>query len=212
MSREHLSEMSVQALLEDVGKGSLAPGGISMAALLGAIGASLATLVGKLTAGHEGYEPLTEEMERLIERATVLQEQLLALMDQEVEAFNQLVGSIGLPRGTHEEAAIRRDCIRIARRGYTQVPLHVGAVGMEVVQLVETALRYGNREVVADAGMGFFAVAAGVKGAALEVLVNVRGDDDEWSVASREKAQGWLDALEAQENELWGYLREKVKE
>ena len=212
MSRDLLADLSARDLLADVAKGSLAPGGISMAALAGAIAGSLVVLVGRLTAGHEGYEPLTEEMERLLDRAKVLQEQLLALMDQEVEAFNQLVGSFSLPKGSSEEQAIRRDCVRIARRGYLQVPLQIGSLGMEVLELAEKAVRYGNREVLADAGAGYFAAAAAVKSAALQVLINLRGYDDEWAIASREKAEKWMDELPALEGEIWTYLVQQVKD
>lgn len=210
MSRESLSAMSVDSLLEDVAKGSLVPGGISMAALAGAVGASLASLVGRLTAGHPNYEPLTEEMERLIERAVHLEEQLLALMDQEIEAFNQLTSAFALPRHSGEEQAIRRDCLDLARRGYTQVPMHVGALAMEVLKLTETAVRYGNREVIADGGMGFLGAVAAVRGSVLQVLINLRGEHDEWAVASREKVQKWLEETATLETELWAYLMTQV--
>lgn len=212
MSRETLSAMGVDALLADVAKGSLVPGGISMAALAGAMGASLTSLVGRLTAGHPGYEPLTEEMERMIERALTLEEQLLALMDQELEAFNQLTSAFALPRHSSEEQAIRRDCLELARRGYTQVPLHVGQLALEVLRLTETAVRYGNREVLADGGMGFLACVSAVKGAALQVLINLRGEDDEWAATTREKVQKWLDEAAALETELWAHLMTQVQQ
>lgn len=210
MSRESLGTQPVLALLDDVAAGSLAPGGISMAALSGAIATALVRLVGRLTAGKQGYEPLTEEMERTIERSKVLEEQLLSLMDQEVEAFNQLVGSIALPKGTPDEQAIRRDCIRIARRGYTQVPLQVGQLGMEVLQLAESTVRYGNKEAIADGGMGFLSAVAAVKGAILQVLINLGSQDDEWSTQAREKVQKWQETLPPLEAEIWAHLLQQV--
>lgn len=210
MSRETLGALPVNGLLESVAKGNLAPGGIGMAALTGALAASLVSLVGSLTAGKPGYEPMTEEMERLLERARVLEEQLLSCMDQEVEAFNQLARSMGLPRGSGEEQSIRRDCIRIAVRGYSQVPLQIGQIGLEVLDLTEKAVRYGNREVVADAGVGFLAAQTTVKAAALEVLINLRGHDDEWVEPAREKVQKWLETVAAMEAELWPHLLAQV--
>lgn len=210
MSRDTLGTQPIADLLEDVATGSLAPGGISMAALAGAIATSLVGLVGRLTAGKPGYEPLTEEMERATERAQVLQEQLLGAMDQEVEAFNQLVQSAGLPRGSDEEAAIRRDCLRIAVRGYTQVPLQIGQLSLEIVKLAESAVRYGNREVVADGGVAFLAATAAVKGAALHVLLNARGTDEEWAVSAREKAHKWLTEIQDLEADLWRHLLNQV--
>ena len=186
-----LASLPVRDLLEDVATGSMAPGGMSMAALSGATAAALAGLVGHLTAGKPGYEPMTEEMERLIERARVLHDQVLTSMDQEVAAFNKLVESMGLPRGSgderDEQSIIRRDLIAIALRGYTQVPLQIGSIGMELVQLCETVIRYGNREVLADSGTGLLAALAAVKSASLHVLINLRGHEDEWATEAREK-------------------------
>lgn len=210
MSRESLSAQPLTALLDDVAQGDMAPGGISMAALSGAKATALIALVGRLTAGKPGYEPLTEEMERTIERAEVLQEQLLTSMDQEVEAFNQLIGSSALPRASEEEAAIRRDCLKIAVRAYTQVPLNIGQLGMEIVKLAESVVRYGNREVVADGGVALLSAFATVKGAAMHVLINARGSDEEWAVQAREKAHKWLAELQVLEAELWPYMLSQV--
>lgn len=210
MSREILSAQPVTELLGDVATGNLAPGGISMAALTGAIAASLVGLVGRLTAGKPGYEPLTEEMERILDRAQMLGEQLLSAMDQELEAFNQLMGSAALPRGSDEEAAIRRDCLRIAVRGYTQVPLSIGQMALEILKLTESVVRYGNREVIADGGMAFLSALTAVKGAALHVLLNARGSEEEWAVSAREKANAWLEELKELETELWAHLLNQV--
>lgn len=211
LHREAFGTQPVQTLLEDVAAGTLAPGGISVAALSGAIAAALVRLIGSLTAGKAGYEPLTEEMERAVERCRVLQDQLLALMDQELEAFNQLVGSLSLPKGSPDEQAIRRDCIRIARRGYTQVPLQTGQLAMEVLALAESMVRYGNREAIADSGMAFLAAVAAVKGALLEVLINLQGQDDEWAEQAHEKVQKWQADLAEQESEIWAYLLQQIK-
>lgn len=213
MSRESLGAMTVKALLADVSAGSLAPGGIGMAALAGSMSAALVGLVGRLTAGKPGYEPMTEEMERLLDRARVLEEQLLNALDQEVEAFNRLVESAALPRGAgdhDEQTIIRRDMMRISARGYTQVPLQVGQIGMELLPIAESIIRYGNREVVADAGTALLMAIASVKAASLQVLINLKGQDDEWAVEARERVEKWLEALPGIERELWTHLLAQV--
>lgn len=205
--------MTVKALLADVSAGSLAPGGIGMAALAGSMSAALVGLVGRLTAGKPGYEPMTEEMERLLDRARVLEEQLLNALDQEVEAFNRLVESAALPRGAgdhDEQTIIRRDMMRISARGYTQVPLQVGQIGMELLPIAESIIRYGNREVVADAGTALLMAIASVKAASLQVLINLKGQDDEWAVEARERVEKWLEALPGIERELWTHLLAQV--
>lgn len=213
VSRESLGAMTVKGLLADVSAGSMAPGGIGMAALAGSMAAVLVSLVGRLTAGKPGYEPMTEEMERLLERARVLEEQLLTFMDQEVEAFNKLIESAALPRGAgdhDEQTIIRRDMMRISARGYTQVPLQVGQIGMELIQLAESVVRYGNREVVADAGTALLMAIGSVKAAALQVLINLKGQDDEWASEARERVEKWLERLPAIEAELWPHLLSQV--
>lgn len=209
-----LGTLPVRDLLDDVARGSMAPGGIGMTALMGAVAAVLVAMVGKLTAGNPGYEPMTEEMERLQERAKVLAEQVLTGLDQEVAAFNKLVESMALPRGTgdgDEQTIIRRDCIRIAARGYAQVPLQVGQVAAEVLQLAETAVRYGNKEILADAGTALLVAIAAVKAASLQVLINLRGQEaDEWVAEAREKVSKWLEDLPALEKELWDLLTQQI--
>ena len=211
-----LATLTVKDLLEDVARGNLAPGGIGMAALVAAIGAVLVAFAGRLTAGKPGYEPMTEEMERIAERARVLAEQLLTSLDQEVAAFNKLVESMALPRGSGDErdqqTIIRRDCIRIAARGYVQVPLQVGQIAMEVLQLAETAIRYGNREILADSGTALLVAIAAARSAALQVLINLRGQDDEELLAeARDKVARWLDTITPLEKELWDLLYQQVR-
>jgi formiminotetrahydrofolate cyclodeaminase len=213
VSRESLGATPVKSLLADVSAGSLAPGGISMAALAGGMAAALVGLVARLTAGKPGYEPMTEEMERLLERAKVLEEQVLGFMDQEVEAFNKLIESAALPRGAgdhDEQTVIRRDMMRISARGYTQVPLQIGQIATELLQLAESVVRYGNREVVADAGAALLMAVASAKAASLHVLINLQGQDDEWAVEARERVGKWLDALPGIERELWAHLLVQV--
>jgi methenyltetrahydrofolate cyclohydrolase len=208
VSRDPYGATPVQSLLADVSAGTVAPGGISMAALAGGMSAALVGLVGRLTAGKPGYEPMTEEMERILERAKVLEEQLMGAMDQDVEAFHKLVESAALPRGSgdhDEQTIIRRDMMRIAARGYTQVPLQVGQIGTELLQLAEAVVRYGNREVAADAGTALLMATAAVKSAALQVLINLQGQDDEWAGEARERVNKWLATVSTAETELWRY-------
>lgn len=203
-----LTELPLHALLADVASGHLAPGGMGMTAVMGAVAASLASLVAKLTAGKPGYEPMTEEMERLAERARVLEEQLLTGLDQELAAFNKLVEAMGLPGEGAGPGEMRRACIQIAAKGYAQVPLQLGALASEVVGLGASAVRYGNRQVVADGGTGWLAALAAWKAASLHVLVNLNGapSHEPWVIEARQKALRWLEEAAIAEAELWPTL------
>lgn len=214
MTRESLSSISLHALLADVAAGSMAPGGIGMAALSAAQAAALISMVAHQTAGKPGYEPRTEEMERVLERARQLEEQVLLFLDQEVEAFNKLMESAALPRGLSdhdEQSIIRRDMMRISARSYVQVPYQIGQIAVELLALAETVVRYGNRELIADAGTALGAAAAAVRAAMLHVSLNLRGqDDDEWSLMARERVTKWCQQVMHAEADLWPLLHSQT--
>ncbi|GEM_PF-518874 len=214
MSQQELARSSVEAFLADVATASPAPAGMGVSALSGALAAALVRLVANLTAGRSGYEPLTEEMERIIERVKALELQLLTCMDQELAAINKLTEALSLPKGTgderDEQSVIRRDLVRISARSYALIPLQIGQVGMEVAQLAESVVRYGNQELLADAGTAAMLACAMVKSAALHVQVNAKGFDDEWAIEARQRVAAWLTRLPGIENELWRYLLAQV--
>jgi formiminotetrahydrofolate cyclodeaminase len=203
--------MPLKALLADVAAGSMAPGGIGMAALSAAQAAALISMVGHQTAGKPGYEPRTEEMERVVERARQLEEQVLLFIDQEVEAFNKLMESAALPRGASEndeQSVIRRDMMRISARSYVQVPFQVGQIALELLALAETIVRYGNRELVADSGTALGAAIAAVRAAMLHVSLNLKGqEEDEWVMMARERVGKWCQQAALAETELWPLLQ-----
>ncbi|MEB3198003.1 MAG: cyclodeaminase/cyclohydrolase family protein [Candidatus Sericytochromatia bacterium] len=211
MNTDSLAQTTVKSLLADVAGGSMAPGGIGMAALSAAQTAALVSMVCCQTAGKPGYEPMTEEMERVLERARQLEEQVLIFLDQEVEAFNKLMESAALPRGLtdhDEQTTIRREMMRIAARSYVQVPYQVGLIAAELLPLVETVIRYGNRELVADAGTALFTALAALRAAALQVSLNLKGQEaDEWVATARERVARWCEEAATAESELWPLLQ-----
>ena len=101
---------------------------------------------------------------------------------------------------------MRCDCIRIAAKSYAQVPLQTGTIAMELLKLAESGVRYGNREVVADAGVSFLCAMAAARGAALHVLVNLGHTDDEWAQSARDRVEKWLPQLDAIERDIWPIL------
>lgn len=215
LTRETLAMSPVKSLLADVSSGGPAPGGIGMAAIGAAQAAALVSMVARQTAGKPGYEPMTEEMERVLERARTLEEQVLVFLDQEVEAFNQLMESVAMPRGAseHDEASrIRKDLMRNAARGYVQVPFQIHQIAAELVPLAETVARYGNRQLVADAGTALLMAITATRAAGMQVLLNLQGqEDDEWSSAAREKVDRSFSEADGLEGDLWPQLLARVK-
>lgn len=191
-------------LLEELAAPHPVPGGIGATAVLGGLATALAVYVGRLTVGKPGYEPLAEEMERLVDRAIALQAQLVALHDQEATAFNQVACAASLPRQGASEQQVRKDCLRLAARALTQVPLTAGHLATEALGVIEALMRYGNQELLADAGTALAAAGAAIRAARWHVLANAPAGlgDDAWLTESRDKAEGWLLSLALIEGSL----------
>jgi glutamate formiminotransferase/formiminotetrahydrofolate cyclodeaminase len=136
-------------------------------------------------------------------------------LDQEVEAFNQLLESVALPRGASEhdeQSVIRRDLMRNAARGYVQVPFQIHQIAMELVPMAESVARYGNRQLVADGGTALLLAIAAVRGAGLQVLLNLQGqDEDEWVTTAREKVERSFAEVDGLEGDLWPQLLTRVR-
>ncbi|MEB3330438.1 MAG: cyclodeaminase/cyclohydrolase family protein [Candidatus Sericytochromatia bacterium] len=215
MIRDPLALTPVKTLLADVAAGGPTPGGIGLAAVTASQAAALVSLVARQTAGKPGYEPMTEEMERLQERARALAEQVLVFLDQEVEAFNQLLESVALPKGAtehDEQSTIRRDLMRNAARSYVQVPFQIHQIAMELVPMAESVARYGNRQLVADGGTALMLAIAAVRSAGLQVLLNLQGqEEDEWGASTREKVERSFTEVDGLEGDLWPQLLTRVR-
>ena len=170
---------SVQKFLDALASQSSTPGGGSAAAILGAMGAALVSMVCNLTVGKKNYAAVENDMQALLERAEELRQKLSALIEADVEAFNTVMAAYGLPKNSDEEKARRTSAIQAALKQATQVPLDCARVSREVMQLAEIAAQKGNINVVSDAGVAVLAAHASLKAAALNVYVNTATIKDE---------------------------------
>lgn len=168
-----LVQMSVRGFADETASESPAPGGGSVAALVGALGAALGTMVANLSAHKRGWDERWEEFSRWAERGQALKDQLLDLVDDDTAAFNKVMEALGLPRSTPEEKATRKAALASANRGAVEVPLKVMRVSLELFPLLEAMAREGNPASVSDAGVGALAGRAAVRGAALNVRINL---------------------------------------
>ncbi len=201
-----LAGLDLRAFADEVSMDSPAPGGGSVAALCGALSAALSAMVGNLTFGKKGYEGAKAEMKRVAIRAQDLKDDLLRAVDQDARAFNGVMESLRLPKGTEAQVRERDRAIEEASKEATLVPFGVLETAVELIGLAEVVARDGNRNSVSDAGVaGLTALAAG-KGAYFNVRINLPGIKDgdfksrigERSDALREalvRSSGSLDAL-----------------
>lgn len=169
---------SIAAFLDDLASERPTPGGGGAAAVSGAIGAALVSMVANLTIGKKNYEAVSEDLEAVNAKAEALRTELTRAIEEDVAAFNSVMDAYGLPRGTGEEKATRTEAIQAALKDATQAPLRAVKACFEVILLSAAAAEKGNLNVVSDAGVAVLCANAGLRGAALNVFVNAKAIKD----------------------------------
>jgi len=180
---------------DDVASDSPAPGGGSVSALAGSLGAALAAMVANLTVGKKGYETSWGELDGLAVRAQGLKALLMEAVDEDTAAFNGVLAAQKLPKATDEERAARTAAIQEGYRHATRVPLKTAGACLEALRLCERAAVLGNRNSLSDAAVGALLALAGAEGAALNVLTNLGAVDD---AAWRDGTRSETDAIVAE--------------
>jgi formiminotetrahydrofolate cyclodeaminase len=158
--------------LDELASDAPTPGGGGAAAIMGAMAASLVSMVCRLTIGKKGYEQFGEEMQGVLAEAEHLRLQLQPMVKRDAEVFDQVMTAYRMPKGTEAENQIRSAAIQGALRTATEVPLGCARACSDLIRLSRIAAEHGNRNVVSDAGVAVMAAYAGLKSAALNVYVN----------------------------------------
>ena len=171
-SAKKLVDMSVRGFAEETASESAAPGGGSIAATMGALGAALATMVANLSSHKRGWDDRWEEFSGWAERGKSFYDRLLQLVDEDTEAFNSLMGAFALPKATDEEKAARSEAIQAATRSAIEVPLAVMQASCDSMEVIAAMAEIGNPNSVSDAGVGALAARSAVVGAHLNVKIN----------------------------------------
>jgi glutamate formiminotransferase/formiminotetrahydrofolate cyclodeaminase len=173
-----LAELTIRRFMEETASELPAPGGGSVSAYMGALGAALASMVANLSAHKRGWDARWEEFSGYAEKGKALQERLLVMVDEDTRAFNRLMIASGLPKNTEEERLAREKAIHAATVHAIQVPLMVMKTAFEGFGLAEAMVRHGNPNSVSDAGVGALALHACIEGAWLNVRINAAGMND----------------------------------
>jgi len=168
-----LKDFTVEGFISELASKSPAPGGGSAAALSSALGAALTSMVCNLTIGKKKYADVSEELSGVLGHCELLRARLVDLIDQDTEAFNQIMAAFALPKETEEEKKLRGEAIQRATLGATLVPLDVMRASIEVLKLTEVVARKGNQNSISDAGVAALQLMAGVRGAHYNVLINL---------------------------------------
>lgn len=173
-----LVDLTARGLAEETASESPAPGGGSISAYMGALGAALGTMVANLTAHKAAYDDRWEEYSDAAERGQALMERLLHLVDEDTAAFNRIMDVFAMPKKTDAEKVARAQAMEEATLYATQVPLSTMEAASEVFPLVKLMAETGNPASVTDAGVGTLAARAAVRGAFLNVKINAAGLKD----------------------------------
>lgn len=186
-AREKLIRMTCRGFAYETASESPAPGGGSISAYMGALGAALGTMVANLSAHKPGWDDRWKEFSDYAEQGQSVMKELLSLVDEDTAAFNRIMSAFGLPKGTDEEKEAREAAIESATLYATEVPLRTMKAAARVFPLVKAMAEIGNPNSVSDAGVGALAARSAVLGAMLNVRINAAGLKD------REAAERLLD-------------------
>jgi len=174
-----IAEQTIGAFCEQVGAATPAPGGGAVAAVAGALGASLVSMVGGLTRGKEKYREVEADMAAAQEAGLREAGALLDLADRDQAAFSQVMAAFALPRGTPEEKAQRRQAVQAAYLEATRTPLETMERCLGVMRHALAVVAKGNPNAVTDGCVGLLVASAGFEGALWNVAINLGSIEDE---------------------------------
>ena len=167
-----LNALTVKAFAEETSRESPAPGGGTIAAYMGALGAALGTMVANLSSHKAGWDDRWHEFSLWAEKGQVLMNELLALVEEDTVAFNRIMEAFDMPKKTEEEKVARSKAIQEATLYAAQVPLHTMETSFKAFDICRAMAQEGNPASVSDAGVGALAARAAVIGAGLNVKIN----------------------------------------
>ena len=193
-----LVDLTVKEFADETSRESPAPGGGTISAYMGALGAALGTMVANLSSHKAGWDARWEEFSNCAEKGQAVQQELMLLVDEDTEAFNRIMAAFGLPKETEEEKAARSAAIQKATLFATEVPLHTMQASFKVFGLCRAMAEEGNPNSVSDAGVGVLAARTAVLGAGLNVKINASGLKDK---ATAERLIAEADTLIAKAKE-----------
>lgn len=208
-----LVKMTVKGFAEETSRESPAPGGGSVAAYMGALGAALGTMVANLSGHKPGWDDRWEEFSRWADKGQALSDELLVLVDEDTRAFNKIMEAFGLPKKTDEDKRLRSEAIQAATLFATQVPLQTMQAAFGAFELCQAMAEHGNPNSVSDAGVGALAARAAVLGAGLNVKINAASlKDREAADKMIAEAEQLIAEAQKKEAEIIGIVERKINE
>ncbi|MDN5332650.1 MAG: methenyltetrahydrofolate cyclohydrolase [Tepidanaerobacteraceae bacterium] len=174
-----LIEKNVREFVELLSSKEPVPGGGGAAALVGAIGVALGSMVGNLTVGKEKYKDVEAEIIKILESAKSLQAELLALVDEDAKVFGKVAGVYKMPKNTEEEKAKRNEAMEQALKEACRVPIKIMELSYEAIKLHRKLADIGTRLAISDVGVGVLCLKAALLSGRMNVIINLNGIKDE---------------------------------
>lgn len=177
-----LIQHTLKAFVKEVDSPSPAPGGGSVAALAATLGVALARMVGHLSIGKKKFKALDPDIQERFTQVfasfTVIEEELLHLIDKDTEAFNLIMAAYQMPKTNDAEVQARNEKIQAGTREAIKVPAMVANLGLAALERLDVILKHGNKQAVSDVGVATLMLSAGIEGAILNVMINLSSLDD----------------------------------
>jgi glutamate formiminotransferase/formiminotetrahydrofolate cyclodeaminase len=208
---DKLVDLTVAGFSNETLSESAAPGGGSVSAYVGALGAALGAMVANLSAHKRGWDDRWEEFSNWAEKGKVVHDKLLKLVDDDTAAFNSIMDAFGLPKNTDQEKKLRSAAIQAATKHAIEVPFEVMQTAYQSLEVIQAMATIGNPNSLSDAGVGALCVRTAVYGAYLNVRINAGGlSDKEFSRKILTEAARILEKTKAKETEILSLVEGRI--
>lgn len=211
-SGKKLVDYTLKQFMNETASESPAPGGGSISAYVGALGAALGTMVANLSAHKRGWDDRWEEFSNWAEKGKYYHDELLNCVDDDTDAFNQIMAAFGLPKSTETEITERKKAVRQATINAIEVPLKVMKLASDSMEVMRAMAETGNPNSVSDAGVGALCARTAVEGAFLNIKINAAGfDDKDFVYIKLMEAETMLESARTVEMEILEIIHRKIE-
>lgn len=206
-----MKQLPVEQFLDQLASSQPTPGGGSAAAVMGAMGAALVSMVANLTVGKKKYAEVEPQVKEVLAESEKLRAQLTAALQEDVAAFDTVMAAYGLPKDTDEQKAARSVAIQAALKEATEAPLHCARLAHKVLPLTLRIAEIGNVNIISDAGVAVLAAQAALRSAVLNVFVNAAAIEDKSFAQPRmDEAERLMAEGAAMDAKVFGFVKQTI--
>jgi formiminotetrahydrofolate cyclodeaminase len=207
-----ITERSLETFLDELASGAPTPGGGSAAAIIGAMGAALLSMVCNITLGKKGQEAVAPDMKAVLDATEKLRDKLTAMVADDIAAFDGLMAAYRLPKSSEEEKSRLADAIQANLRAATETPLACARACAAVIAEARRAAEKGFAGVISDAGVGVLAANSALRSAALNVYINAPSLKDRvYALAATTEIERLVDQCARESESVFALVRSRLE-